>query len=74
MQSVTDIYSDCRSFFKKYLMPSFCDTPTLSLLARPLLEKGEHLCQESLIVSHCLSTCASIASVCGSQKVIFMVR
>jgi hypothetical protein len=55
-------------------MPSCCDTPTSAVLAGLLLEKGKPLYQDHLIVSHCPSTCASAASVCGSQKVISMVR
>jgi hypothetical protein len=35
--------------FKRYLMLSFCDTPTSTVLAGLLLEKGKPLCQDHLI-------------------------
>src|SRR5262249_36777383 len=37
-----------------------------------LLEEGEHLGQDGIIVHHRPSTCASAASVWGSQKIISM--
>ena len=39
-----------------------------------LLEEGEHLCQDGIIVHHRPSTWASAASAWGSQKVISMAR
>src|SRR5262249_12559316 len=38
-----------------------------------LLEEGKHLGQDGIIVHAHASTCASVASVCGSQKVICIV-
>src|SRR5262249_35770406 len=39
-----------------------------------LLEEGEHLGQDSIVVHYRPSTCASAASVWGSQKVISIAR
>jgi hypothetical protein len=45
-----------------------------NLVSRSPLEKGKYICQNGLMVPHCLSTCASVASVCGSQNVMSMAR
>ena len=49
-----------------------CDAPT-QWLAGLSLEEGKSLCQDGLIVPHCLSTCASVTSAWGSQKVMSIV-
>src|SRR5262249_38907597 len=38
------------------------------------LQEIEHLCQDSIVVHQRPSTCASAASVCGSQKIISIDR
>ena len=45
-----------------------------NLVSRSPLEEGKYICQDGLIVPHCLSTCASAASAWGSQKVMSMAR
>jgi hypothetical protein len=44
------------------------------LLAGLLLKEGKGFCQEGRIGHYYPSTCANAASVCGSQKIMSMVR
>ncbi len=45
-----------------------------NIVSRSPLEEGKYICQDGLIVPHCLSTCASAVSAWGSQKVISIAR
>ena len=45
-----------------------------NFVSRSPLKEGKYICQDGLIVPHCLSICTSAASVWGSHKVISIVR
>ena len=45
-----------------------------NLMARSPLEEGEYLYHDGLIIPHCFSTCANVASAWGSQKVMAISR
>jgi hypothetical protein len=45
-----------------------------AIVAGFLLEEGQYISQDGLIVPHFLSTCASAASTWGSQKVMSIAR
>ena len=50
------------------------DAPLTTMARGLLLEGGTRRCQNRIRVHYCPSTCASAASVWGSQKVMSMAR